>query len=76
MPGSRPQSPLGIFHCCRREQQSYTVKERRCGQRSVTVVMQPAATRHRIRNGSESEDLVFYVIANEHQEDTVQKFIV
>ena len=38
--------------------------------------MQPAATRHRIRHGSESEDLGFYVIANEHQDDTVQKFIV
>ena len=37
-------------------------------------LMQPAGTRHRIRNGSETEDLVFYVIANEHGEDQVEKF--
>jgi mannose-6-phosphate isomerase-like protein (cupin superfamily) len=30
--------------------------------------MQPAGTRHRIRNASETEDLVYYVIASEHEE--------
>ena len=39
-------------------------------------LMQPAGTRHRIRNGSETEDLVFYVIANEHEDESVEKFEV
>jgi mannose-6-phosphate isomerase-like protein (cupin superfamily) len=39
--------------------------------------MQPAGIRHRIRNASQSEDLVFYVIANEHGEpDSGQKYQV
>ena len=39
--------------------------------------MQQAGTRHRIRNGSDSEDLVFYVIANEPGgPDTTRKYEV
>ena len=38
--------------------------------------MQPAGTRHRIQNGSQTEELVFYVIADEHADDSVQKFAV
>lgn len=30
--------------------------------------VQPAGTRHRIRNASESEDLIYYVIASEHDD--------
>ena len=37
-------------------------------------LMQPAGTRHRIRNSSETEDLVFYVIANEHKDEVGTKF--
>lgn len=41
----------------------------RDGQSTVAVAgdcfMQPACTRHRIRNASDTEDLVFYVIAND-----------
>ena len=33
--------------------------------------IQPAGTRHRIANASETEDLVYYVIANEHPNDSV-----
>ncbi len=36
--------------------------------------MQPGGTRHRITNTSESEDLVYYVIADEIGEDTVERF--
>ncbi len=38
--------------------------------------MQPAGTHHRIRNGSKTEDLVFYVIANENEDDSTQRFEV
>lgn len=38
--------------------------------------MQPAGTRHRIRNASETEDLVYYVIGNEHEEDSGERFEV
>ncbi len=34
--------------------------------------MQSAGTRHRVRNASASEDLVFYVIANETLTETVK----
>ena len=33
-------------------------------------LMQPAKTRHRIFNASDKEDLVYYVIANECEDDT------
>ena len=39
-------------------------------------MMQPAGTRHRIRNGSTTEDLVYYVIANEHKENTGERLEV
>ena len=35
--------------------------------------MQPAGTRHRIHNASQTEELIFYVIANEHEDDSVEK---
>jgi mannose-6-phosphate isomerase-like protein (cupin superfamily) len=38
--------------------------------------MQPAGIRHRIRNASDTEDLVYYVIANENPEDTGERFEV
>ena len=37
--------------------------------------MQPAGIRHRIRNTSVSEDLVYYVIANEVGENTTEKLL-
>tara|TARA_B100000029_G_scaffold446826_1_gene468211 strand:+ start:687 stop:1088 length:402 start_codon:yes stop_codon:yes gene_type:complete len=36
--------------------------------------MQPGGTRHRIYNANDSEDLVYYVIANEVGQDTVDRF--
>ena len=35
--------------------------------------MQPAGTRHRIRNASNVDDLVFYVIANEVEDETTER---
>jgi mannose-6-phosphate isomerase-like protein (cupin superfamily) len=52
----------------------------RDGQESEAVegdcFMQPAGIRHRIRNASDTEDLVYYVIANENPEDTGERFEV
>ena len=38
--------------------------------------IQPAETRHRIRNGSETEELTYYVIANEDEQDSGERFEV
>ena len=50
----------------------------RDGEESVAVegdcFMQPANIRHRIRNASDTEELAYYVIANEHEEDSGQRF--
>ena len=35
--------------------------------------MQPAGTRRRIRNASDADDLVFYVIANEVEDETTER---
>ena len=37
--------------------------------------IQPAGTRHRIRNASNDEDLVFYVIANEVKNEKTERII-
>ena len=39
-------------------------------------LMQPPGTRHRIGNASETDDLVYYVIANEYEEDSGERFEV
>ena len=38
--------------------------------------MQPAGIRHRVRNGSETEELTYYVIANEDEQDSGERFEV
>lgn len=40
--------------------------------RAGDCFVQPAGTRHRVRNASDTEDLVFYVIANESSGETVK----
>ena len=35
--------------------------------------MQPAGTKHRIQNGSDTKDLIYYIIATEHEEDSVER---
>ena len=37
--------------------------------------IQPAGTRHRIRNASDDEDLVFYVVANEVKNEKTERII-
>ena len=40
--------------------------------RTGDCFVQPAGTRHRVRNASDTEDLVFYVIANEASGETAK----
>ena len=37
--------------------------------------MQPAGTRHRLRNASDSQDLLFYVLANKVEESQTTKYL-
>lgn len=43
--------------------------------RAGDCFVQPADTEHRIANASETEDLVYYVIANEVEPDTVRRVL-
>tara|TARA_Y100001933_G_scaffold174904_1_gene173440 strand:+ start:720 stop:836 length:117 start_codon:yes stop_codon:yes gene_type:complete len=35
--------------------------------------MQPTGTRHHIRNASDADDLVFYVVANEVEDEPTER---
>ena len=46
-------------------------EESEFGQGSCFI--QPAGTRHRIRNASDADDLVFYVVANEVEDESTER---
>ena len=37
--------------------------------------MQPACTKHRLRNASDAEELLYYIVANEHEEDSGKRHL-